>query len=406
MPALGFRRSPEPPAHARGRPRHDRRSPSACSSGTPWGPSAPTQLAAETGLAADPHPDDPHEPALQRLDPPASRPGRDAPSGAMAARPARLGRSLGAGRGRAAGEDPRWGTPPPRSRGPARRPPGMRLRSADPVNDGRMADGRPIASCTRSRAPPGARRPASRRSTWEAPVARPARVGIRVDDAMRAQIIAALSRATVPVDDRPRPDRAPDARARPGARRRRASTTQTYLARMARLRGELDAIVERSRPGPPGASRGRVAATPSRETWQKPRRTRGEGRPDPRHLRADRRRRAALRRPAAHTGGLRARTGAGAAREGCNGAPDRIRTCDLRLRRPTLYPLSYRRAGGRRCGAASRNSTPSGRSRPGNVEAAPEGAASNAVPVKGRPVTRSSSATLQGHLSRRLHRLP
>jgi hypothetical protein len=29
---------------------------------------------------------------------------------------------------------------------------------------------------------------------------------------------------------------------------------------------------------------------------------------------------------------------------GCYGAPDRIRTCDLRLRRPTLYPLSYRRA--------------------------------------------------------------
>ena len=28
----------------------------------------------------------------------------------------------------------------------------------------------------------------------------------------------------------------------------------------------------------------------------------------------------------------------------CTGAPDRIRTCDLRLRRPTLYPLSYRRA--------------------------------------------------------------
>ena len=46
----------------------------------------------------------------------------------------------------------------------------------------------------------------------------------------------------------------------------------------------------------------------------------------------------------AHAGGLRARIGAGAARKGCNGAPDRIRTCDLRLRRPTLYPLSYRRA--------------------------------------------------------------
>ena len=31
-------------------------------------------------------------------------------------------------------------------------------------------------------------------------------------------------------------------------------------------------------------------------------------------------------------------------RNGDAGAPDRIRTCDLRLRRPTLYPLSYRRA--------------------------------------------------------------
>jgi hypothetical protein len=32
------------------------------------------------------------------------------------------------------------------------------------------------------------------------------------------------------------------------------------------------------------------------------------------------------------------------------GAPDRIRTCDLRLRRPTLYPLSYRRSPS--CGSA------------------------------------------------------
>jgi hypothetical protein len=38
------------------------------------------------------------------------------------------------------------------------------------------------------------------------------------------------------------------------------------------------------------------------------------------------------------------RPGTCAAHQGCNGAPDRIRTCDLRLRRPTLYPLSYRRA--------------------------------------------------------------
>jgi hypothetical protein len=29
---------------------------------------------------------------------------------------------------------------------------------------------------------------------------------------------------------------------------------------------------------------------------------------------------------------------------GCNGAPDRTRTCDLWVRNPTLYPLSYRRA--------------------------------------------------------------
>ena len=29
---------------------------------------------------------------------------------------------------------------------------------------------------------------------------------------------------------------------------------------------------------------------------------------------------------------------------GCSGAPDRTRTCDLWVRNPTLYPLSYRRA--------------------------------------------------------------
>ena len=40
---------------------------------------------------------------------------------------------------------------------------------------------------------------------------------------------------------------------------------------------------------------------------------------------------------------LRARLARRCSIVGC-GAPDRIRTCDLRLRRPTLYPLSYRRA--------------------------------------------------------------
>ena len=46
-----------------------------------------------------------------------------------------------------------------------------------------------------------------------------------------------------------------------------------------------------------------------------------------------------------HSVGVRPRIRARTARKGCSGAPDRIRTCDLRLRRPTLYPLSYRRAG-------------------------------------------------------------
>ena len=46
----------------------------------------------------------------------------------------------------------------------------------------------------------------------------------------------------------------------------------------------------------------------------------------------------------AYTGGQHPRPCTGYARKGGYGAPDRIRTCDLRLRRPTLYPLSYRRA--------------------------------------------------------------
>ena len=41
--------------------------------------------------------------------------------------------------------------------------------------------------------------------------------------------------------------------------------------------------------------------------------------------------------------GTQTRT-AGTDGDKAGGAPDRIRTCDLRLRRPTLYPLSYRRA--------------------------------------------------------------
>ena len=69
----------------------------------------------------------------------------------------------------------------------------------------------------------------------------------------------------------------------------------------------------------------------------------GEGRSAPRHLRSDHRRRKEHRVRQAHSVGVRLRIRVGTARQGCSGAPDRIRTCDLRLRRPTLYPLSYRR---------------------------------------------------------------
>jgi hypothetical protein len=97
-----------------------------------------------------------------------------------------------------------------------------------------------------------------------------------------------------------------------------------------------------------------------------------------------------------------------------SGAPGRIRTCDLRLRRPTLYPLSYGRAtqrdrprcGGRRAGMIPRASggrkVSAGRHRRAALRNSPGGPARPrenrrrirsgsrrsrfvAVPVKGRP---------------------
>lgn len=94
---------------------------------------------------------------------------------------------------------------------------------------------------------------------------------------------------------------------------------------------------------------------------------------------------------------LRARLARRCSIVGC-GAPDRIRTCDLRLRRPTLYPLSYRRAIGRRCGAARRDCTPSGRqktrkrrsgSRRSRFECCP-GEGSTGYPIVFCHVTRAS----------------
>ncbi len=171
-----------------------------------------------------------------------------------------------------------------------------------------------------------------------------------------------------------RPARAPDARARPGARggapRRRGPTSRGWHASAENWRSS-----GRSRPGICRRVARRSGSTPSPKPGRRPT-SRGEVRRDPRCLRADRHRRAALRRPAPHTGGVPARTRARAAR-GCYGAPDRIRTCDLRLRRPTLYPLSYRRAGGRRFGAARPDCTPVRPPWPRNI----------AVPVKDRPIT-------------------
>jgi MFS family permease len=73
----------------------------------------------------------------------------------------------------------------------------------------------------------------------------------------------------------------------------------------------------------------------------------------------------------AYSRGLRARIGAGAAGRGCHGAPDRIRTCDLRLRRPTLYPLSYRRANGSHNTRPSAPGSPAHPPAPGGAAAAP-----------------------------------
>src|SRR5438876_4648790 len=95
-----------------------------------------------------------------------------------------------------------------------------------------------------------------------------------------------------------------------------------------------------------------MAARPRRDVGRR-RRARSEAGALARDLRTDHRRRQIDRLNAADVGCLRPRARPRAARTGCNGAPDRIRTCDLRLRRPTLYPLSYRRASADDTGGAA-----------------------------------------------------
>ena len=232
-----------------------------------------------------PHPDDPHEPALQRLDPPppaaATRARRPAP---WRATPARLRRAVGAGRGGPASQDPGRGTEAPRPRRPAGRPPRVRLRATASGTTARSAMAA-TASSTSTHARPGAARPGS--------ATRPGRG--RCSPRSRA------SRSTTTRSRRSsRSSGRPGGRSRstgPGSSGRSASSPwstppaasgdDAYLARLKALR---EAAGRARRAGRSRASRhsarssgcsalGRVSPAG--------RRTEGEGRPDARHLRAD-----------------------------------------------------------------------------------------------------------------------
>ncbi len=190
----------------------------------------------------------PHEPALQRLDPPASRPGRDPSSRPVAREPAGLGRSLGSGRGRAAGEDSRVGDRATAAAWTCSQASSNASAVDASEATGQFADRIAIASSTRSRAPPGARRARLPRYTWEAPVL--AQVGgTRLDNAVLAQVIAALGCA----GERPWRSTAPGSNARcaisPSSTPRGSLGDETYLARLGELRA--------SEPGPRTDSRRR-----------------------------------------------------------------------------------------------------------------------------------------------------
>ena len=285
-------------------------------------------------------PDDPHEPALQRLDPAASRSGRDAPPRPVAGEPARVGRPLGAGRGRPPRQDPRRGpaTPGPASTCSAACSSASAGGASGPTAVRRQPR---IASCTRQPVRGvGPQGPARRRDVGGADPG-PARARARRrHDRARSSRRSRLGQRPVTID---RPGSSARCATSPWSMPPAASTTPTYLARLRPLREQLDAVSRRSGAEATRRAGARVAARP-RRVMAEGRRAGGEGRPAPRHLRPDHGRGAPRSWVSGYTGGLRARIGAGAARKGCYGAPDRIRTCDLRLRRPTLYPLSYRRS--------------------------------------------------------------
>ena len=176
--------------------------------------------------------------------------------------------------------------------------------------------------------------------------------GIRVDESTVERIVRVLSTPeTRPIDvNRARLERMKRELALDHAAGRLAD--RTYLAQIAVLRDEATRIDSGERPATgiaPDKVVAKLRALP--ETWAK---ATPEGRAELLHSIYER---IVVRgpefvgarlTPEAYSLGLaialpervQPATGVG------TGAPDRIRTCDLRLRRPTLYPLSYRRANG------------------------------------------------------------
>jgi hypothetical protein len=176
--------------------------------------------------------------------------------------------------------------------------------------------------------------------TWDVPIL--AQVAqMSMDPATFSQVVSALASKERPVSlDKARLERQIKALAAENAEGK--LDDDIYLERKKQLRGEIYALEQSARPGIPATRAVEWAPRPIRDLGGCGR-PRGEGGPPPRDLRPHRHGRRHDRLGEAHAGRSGARNGPRPS-SGGNGAPDRIRTCDLRLRRPTLYPLSYRRA--------------------------------------------------------------
>ena len=205
-------------AHARDRPRpHADR-------GRPVRAVRPRQREREAARGGDrprrePHPDDPHEPALQRLDPPAPRSDRESPKPAPWRANPPVSDELWARVEEVRRAKTRGGGPKNWDRvdllgGLLACVCGRRLR-----NDGTFADGRHRKHHANPCEAWG-RKARLGDETWEAPVLAQV-AGIALDDDTMASVVAALGSSQPAGRDRPGPDRPADPRARAGARRRR-----------------------------------------------------------------------------------------------------------------------------------------------------------------------------------------